>query len=237
MTTMPLAMTKFTCEAGATSPLSSSTRPGLGMRMTSSLRPEASVAASSMRAISFSTLALGSSAPAGDWQTTRPGPTKRASVSIWPSVWSFRRPWSIQMIFLAPKASRSAASAWASVQPLRLSLSRVCRVARMRAVAVLLDGAALEDEIEFADRRAGKLGDVVADGGVLGQIELAAPTVGHESARPPGRVRRGQRSGRCRAARCRRNAPARSPPRCQVRREPSLRPHRPQPGVAPGSKG
>ena len=99
--------------------------------MTSSLRPEASVAASSVRAIAFSTSALGSSSPAGDWQTTRPFPMKRASVSIWPSVWSFRRPWSIQMIFLAPKASRSAASAWASVQPLRFSLSRVCRVARI----------------------------------------------------------------------------------------------------------
>ena len=130
MTTMPLAMTKFTCEAGAISPWSSKTRPGLGMRMTSSLRPKASVAASSMRAISFNALALGSSAPAEDWQTTRPGPTKRASVSIWPSVWSFRRPRSIQRMRLAPKASRSAVSAWASVQPLRFALSRVCRVAR-----------------------------------------------------------------------------------------------------------
>ncbi len=69
--------------------------------------------------------------PAGAWHTTRPGATKRAMLSMWPSVWSFFRPSSIQMTLRAPKAWRSAASASSFDQPLRLGLSSVCRVVRM----------------------------------------------------------------------------------------------------------
>ena len=46
-----------------------------------------------------------------------------------------------------------------------------------RAFPVMIDGAAFEDEIETADGRLRKLGDVVADGRVVGKIVLAAPAV------------------------------------------------------------
>ena len=53
----------------------------------------------------------------------------------------------------------------------------------MVPVAVMLDGAAFQHEVECADRRAGESRDVVADRGVAGQIELAAPAIGPESER------------------------------------------------------
>src|SRR4030095_10904540 len=40
------------------------------------------------------------------------------------------------------------------------------------AFAVMLDGAAFENEIEAADGRAGKPRDLVADNGVVGEVEL-----------------------------------------------------------------
>src|SRR5262245_10468354 len=47
--------------------------------------------------------------------------------------------------------------------------------------AVMLDGTAFENEIEAADGRTGKLRDVVADDGVVREVELAAPAIGLES--------------------------------------------------------
>ena len=52
-----------------------------------------------------------------------------------------------------------------------------------RALAIVIDGAAFEHEIEAADRRCGKARNVVADRRVIGQIVLAAPAVGFEAQR------------------------------------------------------
>ena len=51
------------------------------------------------------------------------------------------------------------------------------------ALAVMVDGAAFEHEVEFPRANARQLGDVVANGRVVGQVELAAPAVGLESER------------------------------------------------------
>ena len=106
--------------------------PGPGMRTTSSLRPDASVAASSVRAMAFEHFGVGIVAHR---QATgrRRGQARRSGRGCRYGRRCGRcfRPWSIQMIFLAPKASRSAASACSSVQPLRLGLSSVCRVVRI----------------------------------------------------------------------------------------------------------
>src|SRR5262245_13236708 len=48
------------------------------------------------------------------------------------------------------------------------------------AFAVMVDSAAFENEIEAADGRAGKPRDLVADNGVVGEVELAAPAIGLE---------------------------------------------------------
>src|SRR4051812_29975301 len=52
-----------------------------------------------------------------------------------------------------------------------------------RTLSVVLHCATFKNEVELADRRACKPGDVVADRGVVGQVELAAPAIGAESER------------------------------------------------------
>ena len=58
-------------------------------------------------------------------------------------------------------------------------------MARIVPVAVLVDSAAFEHEIEFPGPVAGKLGDVVADGLIVGEVELAAPAIELEAEREP----------------------------------------------------
>src|SRR4029078_6999624 len=48
------------------------------------------------------------------------------------------------------------------------------------ALAVMVHGAALQDKIETQNGPSGEAGDVVADRRVVGQMELAAPSVGLE---------------------------------------------------------
>ena len=91
------------------------------------------------------------------------------------------------------------------------------------AVAVMLDGAAFQHEIEFEGRRAGEQRDVVADRGVAGQVELAAPAIGPESQRNRRHARCGRRSGRYRGARYRHSAQERSRPRRRARLGPKPR--------------
>src|SRR5690242_9330007 len=52
-----------------------------------------------------------------------------------------------------------------------------------RAGPVLVDGASFEHEIEFPDPDARKLGDVVADDLIVGEVELAAPAIELEAER------------------------------------------------------
>ena len=132
---------------------------------------------------------FGSSSPAGAWQTTRPGPTKRAMLSIWPSVWSFFRPSSIQMIFLAPKASPSAASACALRPAVAVGVEQRLARGQHRALAVVVDGAAFQHEVEALHGRIGDARDVVADRRVVRQIVLAAPAVGGKAQRDAPDVR------------------------------------------------
>ena len=47
----------------------------------------------------------------------------------------------------------------------------------------MLDGAPFQHEIELARRRAGEPRHLIADCGVVGKVELAAPTIGPESER------------------------------------------------------
>src|SRR4029079_9304913 len=52
-----------------------------------------------------------------------------------------------------------------------------------RALAVMLNGAAFQHESEFADRRAGQVGNLVANWCIVGQVELASPAIALESER------------------------------------------------------
>ncbi len=59
----------------------------------------------------------------------------------------------------------------------------------------MVDGAAFEHEIEFPRLGARELGDVVADGLIVGEVELAAPAIELESERECASVGSARRSG------------------------------------------
>ena len=181
MTTMPLAMTKFTCEAGATSPLSSKHQArardandlelasrGIGCRLEHARN----------LVQHLGVRIVGAGGRLADDATRTDEARKRVDMAVGVVV---------QETSVDPENAFGAERLAERGFGLGLGPAIAVLVEQSlprgedRAVAVLLDGAALEDEIEFAHRHAGKLGDVVADGRVLGQIELAAPTVGHES--------------------------------------------------------
>ena len=106
------------------------------------------------------------------------------------------RPSSIQMTLRAPNASASAASACRLGPAVAVGIEQRLPRRQDRALAVVVDRAAFEHEVEAADGRAGEARDVVADGGVVGQVVLAAPAVGLEAQRDGavGRARK-DRSG------------------------------------------
>ena len=113
----------------------------------------ASVAASSVARWRRAFRRSGSSAPAGAWQTTRPGATKRAMLSMWPSVWSFFRPSSSQMTFFERRRPRPSAGFGLRLRP-AVAVGVEQRLARRQdgALAVVVDRAALQHEVETAAR-------------------------------------------------------------------------------------
>ena len=83
---------------------------GEGIRTTFSVRPRASVKVSKSFAMRFRTAVLGSSAPVGSMHSATPGRMNRAIVSMWPSVWSFKRPSPSQRKVVTPNAFFSSFS-------------------------------------------------------------------------------------------------------------------------------
>ena len=94
------------------------------------------------------------------------------------------------------------------------------------ALAVMVDGAALQHEVEALHGRVGDARDVVADRRVVRQVVLAAPAIGGKAQRDRARCACAQKSAPCRAARCRRSAPARSRRRRRAPRAPMPPPPR-----------
>ena len=86
-------------------------RPTPGMRITSSLRPVASVACSSGRAIGVQGLGVGVVGAAGDWQATRAGRHEAGEVVDMAVGVVVLQAFAQPEHFLAPSAWRSAASA------------------------------------------------------------------------------------------------------------------------------
>ena len=123
---------------------------------------------------------------------------------------------SSQTIFRAPKAWRSAASACASVQPLRLALSRVSRVARMvpSPSCSMAPPSSTKSNLRTGvpARRAISSPTVASSG----RSNLPPqPLVLNLSATAPSRF--GRRSGRYRAARYRHSGRERARPRRRAR--------------------
>ena len=111
-------------------PLASSTAPGDGTVTTSSGVPAAVRAARRSARMPSIASRFGSSA-VGSMHATTPGATKRAIVSMWPSVWSFWSPRSSHTTWSTPRDQRSRDSSAAASSPgFRAPPSRHCRVVR-----------------------------------------------------------------------------------------------------------
>ena len=208
------------------------------MRITSSLRPEASVAASS---VACDRVQVSGIRVVGVRQATGKrrdlGPRTGRACRYGRRYGRSTRPWSSQMILLRAEGSRSAASACALRPAIAIVVEQGLPRGEDRALTVMLDGAAFQHEVESADRRAGKPRDVVADGGVVGQVEFAAPAIGPKSQRDRAVFR--SREDRARVAEpdiavARRNDLGRA---ARARRGPRPRLRRPPPAAHPVRSG
>ena len=225
------------------------TRPGEGMRTTFSVRPAASVTpASAARRGVVDAGVRDRSAPNAIGHGDHAGRDEAGQVvdvAVGVVVRAGPRP--ARSPCARPAPARSAASASASVQPrLRLGLSRHWRGGQHRALAVVVERAALEHEVVARQRRAGRRGDLLGDAVVARQHVLAAPAVEAERRRAAGALDEDRpgvaqpdvaeaaaaRSRRRRRRQQRAPRPA-PPPRRRPSAAPARRPARPARGPAP----
>ena len=138
---------------------------------------------------------------------TRPGATKRARLSTWPSVWSLSRPSPSQTTRSHPRSR---------CEPLLDLLPVEARVAvgveqalfggQERARSVAVDRAAFENPVGLRVGQGRQRREPLADAVVAGQVIFAAPAVEAEALGAAMPCRFPGRSPRCREARCRRRA-------------------------------
>ncbi len=159
------------------------TRPGPGIRTTSSLRPSASVALASVLRDVLEDLDIGivgAGRRLADDAAGRDEPRHIVDMAV-----------GVIMGEALVEPDDLARAEGVVQRGLGLALAPAIAVGveeglprgEHRAVAVMVDGAAFEHEVEFPRADARQLGDVVANGRVVGKVELAAPAIGHESQR------------------------------------------------------
>jgi hypothetical protein len=114
---------------------------------------------------------------------TRFGPTKRARLSTWPSVWSLSRPSPSQTIRVSPR-SRASRSAIAAAQlGIAIGVEQALARGDDQPGAVAIDRAAFQHPVARRRRDTAILGQPRADRIVAGQVVFAAPAVELEQPR------------------------------------------------------